>query len=329
MKKYLPFICLLALLFITACTSSVAQKAIDESKLSMANGDYQAALNYLQLAQKEGSDNAEIKEMSTILENYIKAKDEFDKINMDGASAALDAIPDIYKNYSIATDIDKLRMDISDKKTVMGDVDSQIAAVKKWIANGDYDSAEANITELYSKDITNYQRKQIDELKSTLDSAKSKIAEAKNSKPAVVYVPQTSSSSSNNYSSIISNRSDSEIENYISSYVRPLYNEVNNNLNSYSKSTSGGISYWRDDKGYIKKTFSSGVNGYNLSREYYYDTDSGRITFAFLYSGSTEYRLYFRTNQLVRYIGPNGMVVNNPTANDALRMASYVLSEAY
>ena len=165
------------------------------------------------------------------------------------------------------------------------------------------------------------------ELKQTLDSAKSKIQEAEDKVPDVVYIPQKSTS--NNYSSIISNRSDSEIENYISNYVRPLYNEVNNNIGTYSKSTSGGASYWRDSKGYIKKTFSSGTNGYNLSREYYYDTDSGRIAFAFLYGGGSEYRLYFRTNQLVRYIGPNGTVVNNPTASNALQMANYVLSEAY
>ena len=194
MKKVLTVICALVLLIsAAACANSTAQKAAEQSKLSMASGDYQAALNYLQLAQKEGDNSEEVTELVTILENYIKAKDEFDKINMDGATAALEAIPESYKNYTIATDIDKLRQDISDKSATMGDVDSQIAAVKKWIASGDYDSAEVNITELYSKNITNYQRKQIDELKQTLDSAKSKIKEAGDKKPDVVYVPQTSS----------------------------------------------------------------------------------------------------------------------------------------
>ena len=54
-------------------------------------------------------------------------------------------------------------------------------------------------------------------------------------------------------SSIISNRSDGEIEDYIVSYVRPLYNEVNSNLDRYSASVSGGVKYWHDGKGYIKK----------------------------------------------------------------------------
>lgn len=75
--------------------------------------------------------------------------------------------------------------------------------------------------------------------------------------------------------------------------------------------------------------FPSGVNNYDFTREYYYDTDSGRIAFAFVYSGGTEYRLYFRTNQLVRFIPPNGQVINNPDSGEALEMGKYVLSEAY
>lgn len=78
-----------------------------------------------------------------------------------------------------------------------------------------------------------------------------------------------------------------------------------------------------------KKAVHCGNDNYNMSREYYYDTDSGRIAFAFVYSGTTEYRLYFRTNQLIRYIGPDGVAVNNPTSSDVLSMASRILNEAY
>lgn len=194
MKKLILIVTMVAVLLTqAACTSSTAKKAIEQSKLSMANSDYTAALNYLQLAQSEGSDDDEINEMILILENYIKAKEEFDEINMDGAAEALNAIPDSYKNYTIAEDIESLKHDVETKRAVISDVDQQIASVKEWLAAGDYERASANITELYSKDITNYQRKQIDELKSMLDSAQSKIDDAANKQPEVVYVPQTSS----------------------------------------------------------------------------------------------------------------------------------------
>ena len=193
MKKIIMIMAVVMILFTqAACSGGIEKKALEQSKLSMASSDYTAALNYLQLAKNEGSNSQEINEMILILENYLKAKDEFDKINMDGATEALNKIPESYKSYTIASDIDSLKQSVADKRAVMGDVDSQIAGVRKMIASGDYDSASVNITELYSKNITNYQRKQIDELKATLDSAQSKIKEAENKKPDVVYVPAQS-----------------------------------------------------------------------------------------------------------------------------------------
>ena len=194
MKKMIVLIAMIIVLFTqSSCSSTVAKKAVEQSKLSMANSDYTAALNYLNLAKNEGNNNKEIENLILILENYIKANEEFEKLNMDGATAALDKIPDSYKNYTIASDVEKLKKNVEDKQSVMNDVDTQIASVRQRIADGDYENASAKITELYSKDITNYQRKQIDELKSTLDSAQSKIDEASNKKPEVIYVPTTSS----------------------------------------------------------------------------------------------------------------------------------------
>lgn len=327
-------ICLSTLL--AACGNSIANKAVEESKMLMASKDYEAALNYLELAKNEGNTNTDVDTMIEIIDNYLEAKKQLEAANIDGSNVAMDAIPKSYTQYTISRDIDDLREAINKKQAVMADIDSQISGTKKMIADGDYVSAEANITELYSKDMTGYQEKQVDEMNATVKSAQTKISEAENKAPDVVYVPQnppappnSGTGSRNSYSSIISNRSTSEIENYITSYVRPLYNKVQANLNSYSSSSSNGIIYWRDGKGYIKKQFNSGVNGYNMSREYFYDTDSGRIAFAFVYSGIKEYRLYFRTNQLVRYIGPDGVTINNPTSSEALSMASQVLSEAY
>lgn len=181
MKKIF-FIVGVAMLSLTlsACANSTASKAVEQSKLSMANADYTAALNYLQLAQQEGDNDKEVQTLITILENYIKAKEEFDKLNMDGAATALNAIPESYKNYTIAKDIDKLKENVAVKRSVIDDIDAQINGVKSFIAKGDYASANTNIAELYTKDITDYQRKQIDELKEILNSANSKITKAQN-----------------------------------------------------------------------------------------------------------------------------------------------------
>lgn len=319
------FIVFVVIVFMTVgCAGSTAQRAIKESKNFMNNGDYEAALGYLNIAKNEGADNDEIDEMILIIENYNKAMNAFNEDNISEANEAIGAVPESYKNYGIAGDVDILKNKIIAQQTIMSDIDLQISGTKKLIADGDYVSAQENIKELYVKELTEEQKKQVDEMDKTIKSANSKINEAANSNSDGGHTSQTNSSSS-----IMSNRSLDEIESYISSYVRPLYQEVQSNLDSYSVSNSNGITYWHDGKGYIKKKLDAGINGYNYNREYYYDTDSGRIAFAFIYNGSEEYRLYFRTNQLIRYIDSDGAVENNPVSNKALNMGNYVISEAY
>ena len=139
----------------------------------------------------------------------------------------------------------------------------------------------------------------------------------------------TSQPAASSGSSLLSNRTLKEINEYISGYVQPLFKHVEGNLSSYSSHTNGGITYWSDGKGYIRKKFSAGTNGIDMNRYYYYDTNSGRIAFALLDDNGTKYRLYFRTNQIVRYIPPNGSEQNNPNSEEALYYGQLVMAEAY
>ncbi len=141
--------------------------------------------------------------------------------------------------------------------------------------------------------------------------------------------PKQSNESSNDYGYLISNQNENSIEEYISTFVRPLYNQTNDNIDMYSKSTSGSATIWSDSMGLVKKELSLGAENYNMSREYYYDSSSGKMVFAFIYKGSEEYRLYFKDNKLVRYIDDAGNIVNNPASTEALKMASYAINEAY
>lgn len=175
------------ILLMTSCTNITARKAIEEGKLSMADSDYTAALNYFQLAKNEGCTDSELDEIILIIEKYTEAEKAFSGVDMDGTREALETIPKSYKDYSIASDIDVLQEKLKTKSATMSDIDSQISSIKKMIADGNYEDAAANIKELYSKDITNYQRTQIDQLKTTIESAQEKIDEA-SSKKEVVYV---------------------------------------------------------------------------------------------------------------------------------------------
>lgn len=116
MRKLQCIIVAICLCFaLTSCSRGIVGKAVEQSKLSMANKDYEAALNYLELAKSEGRSNAEVDTMIAIIDNYLKAQNEFEAANIDGANAAINAIPQDYSRYGIASDIEELKAAISKK----------------------------------------------------------------------------------------------------------------------------------------------------------------------------------------------------------------------
>ena len=125
--------------------------------------------------------------------------------------------------------------------------------------------------------------------------------------------------------------SDDEIEDYVVNVVRPIFYGINNNPDNYEAELIGDFEVWYDSEGrMVKKMCPQRVGGPTLGREYYYDAETGKLVFAFLYHDLPEYRLYFYNDTLVRFISnANSEVVNNPTSEEALTKAEYALSEAY
>ncbi|MDD6762736.1 MAG: M14 family zinc carboxypeptidase [Clostridiales bacterium] len=95
----------------------------------MANSDYTAALNYFQLAKNEGYTDSELDEMILIVEKYTEAESAFNEVDMDGTREALESIPESYKNYSIASDIDQLKTTIESAQEKIDAASSQKEAV--------------------------------------------------------------------------------------------------------------------------------------------------------------------------------------------------------
>ncbi len=133
----------------------------------------------------------------------------------------------------------------------------------------------------------------------------------------------------NKYDYLNSNLGTEYIENYISTHIRPLYNHINENINLYSKKYSGNTTSWYDNGILCKKELPQGSENYNMSRQYYYDTDNGEILFAFIFNGMQEHRLYFKDDKVIRYIDATGNIINNPASTEILEMAAYAMNEAY
>jgi len=176
LKKFLSTALIASVLLTAGCGGNeTAEKAVEQSKLSMASGDYTAALNYLKLAMDEGNKDAKVRETAQILENFLKAKEEVANHQTTKALEYLNAIPESYKNSSIAADIEKLRQEIDKGTSSAANIEEQISAVRSWIASGDYASAALNIAELFTKNLSPEQRKQAEELRSMLEAGNRKV----------------------------------------------------------------------------------------------------------------------------------------------------------
>ncbi len=120
---------------------------------------------------------------------------------------------------------------------------------------------------------------------------------------------------------------DADIEEYVKYVVRPIYYEINEDIDSFKKMTDMEKTLWYDGNNCVKKEFNAGTNSWDITRQYYYDND--KLLFAFIFEKGTEYRLYFKDDRLVRFIDTDGAVYNNPGNLAVIDMAENVLKECY
>lgn len=90
MKKLrlnLIMLILIASMFLISCGSNLKGKAIEQGKLVLDNKEHDKALSSFEVAVDEGSNEKEILNIIKIIDNYIKAKDAFEKDELDSLEA--------------------------------------------------------------------------------------------------------------------------------------------------------------------------------------------------------------------------------------------------
>lgn len=131
------------------------------------------------------------------------------------------------------------------------------------------------------------------------------------------------------YGDLISHANEGDIEKYISGYVRPTYNSINKNIESFKKEAVGEYTKWYNNAGIcVKKEVPMSLGG-GVSRQYYFNEETGKLIFAFVFKGTHEYRLYFKDDKLIRTIDDMDNLVNNPTFTEDLELAWASVNEAY
>ncbi|MCH5259361.1 MAG: hypothetical protein J1F18_06400 [Lachnospiraceae bacterium] len=110
--------------------------------------------------------------------------------------------------------------------------------------------------------------------------------------------------------------------------IRAWYNETQNNLDSYASfsASDGGVVCYKDQE-LSRLDAGKGFDDWNYTRRYYFR--NGSLYFAFVFDGNEEHRLYFKEDQLIRYIDEKK---NTYDYGDTDRFSVWsvpVLSEAY
>lgn len=82
--------------------------------------------------------------------------------------------------------------------------------------------------------------------------------------------------------------------------IREWYYGTQDSIDGYEKSTSDNVTFYLKNGIPVKIVVNKGTDGWDYAREYYYH--DGEFYFAFIYAGSDEHRLYFKEDQMIRYI---------------------------
>lgn len=110
--------------------------------------------------------------------------------------------------------------------------------------------------------------------------------------------------------------------------IKEWYNETQNNSDSYESfsALNGDITCYKGSE-LIRLDAVKGFNDWNYTRRYYFRNDS--LYFAFVFNGSEEHRLYFKEDQLIRYIDENKNIYDYGDTDQFSEWSSPALDEAY
>ena len=279
MKKFVSvFMCLVMAFLFSACDlflSSTAKKAFEEGKLSLAAGNYEEALGYFELAEREGKKGDEVTNLIDSLESYLAALDEYLTGDFDSAMHTIDSITLSEASQSMQKDIDSLKKSIQSGIDTRITIDEQISEAKQLFANGDYSATYEKIKEIDgSINMSQSQKDALDLLRQQLTTAETKTATAveeasRNTKTVtkVVYVDEYDKENAKAavtnfvyaYEAFVNNgdRSSAAYSSYMSAYSPSWSNAYKTQWNYYNKHSI--TSYYVEDLSIDSVTFDGNV----------------------------------------------------------------------
>lgn len=151
MKKILIiFTVLLSLLSFTACgVNSTSNKALEEGKISIVNGDYEKAKNFFKLAINEDNKNSEAKTLFDLVDNYMNLLTAIETGEFENADNLISSIENNQSLEIIKDEFEKTKNSFIENKEKLSTYTPEVEAIEKLLSENKIDDTkEQAITKL-------------------------------------------------------------------------------------------------------------------------------------------------------------------------------------
>ena len=174
MKRKFAVIAIICVLLLSGCGNEVVDKAVEETKEAILNGDFEAALNYGEMALKEGCDDDEFILLVDNLENYLDAGEALENDDLDKAKEIFEKIDD-FDGSGMGKALGELEKSIDEAvKKNEEYIENRIEEIRGKISKGYYYTASNEAESLLEKDLSDSHRKIAEDLKRQAEAGKAK-----------------------------------------------------------------------------------------------------------------------------------------------------------
>lgn len=166
MKRIKVILLCFAAVLLTAC--SFVSKNYEAGVEKLKAKDFIAAESYLKKAIEEGYDKNDIDVVYTIVSEYNLANKCYEDGEYEKGLEHIGKIPSVYTNYSLVTDVDSLKENLTKSK----EIDDSIAKAKSMVEYGEYSEANVLILQIDTQHATEKQNDEIQELQKQIQIKK-------------------------------------------------------------------------------------------------------------------------------------------------------------
>lgn len=187
---------LAAAILLSGC-GGASEDAYEQGCKQLESGAYEEALDTFREGAQKGDDQAKTAEQ--IMEGYLNAKEAYQLGDPKGAQEFLEGIPEEYRDYAVADDIDSLRREISGKAgeepvppaggrdekafSAREAIDMALQQAQAELDSGLYDRVQEILQDVRAEDCSQSQKEKLEQLQKDAQAGAEQQEKAETANP--------------------------------------------------------------------------------------------------------------------------------------------------